>query len=548
MLRRIGVASLLIFAMGVHAEEAKPERVVKDSILEAMKAELSRSTEKLVLPGMQKPYFIEYRIEDIDQFESTANFGALVVDDSTRQMVLRVTVRIGDYKQDSSSSRGDGVVQIAPQDGETAALRHALWLATDDAYKNALRNYAAKQAALRNFQTPPTADDFSPSKPVSHIEPLVKLSIDREEWKNRIVEASGAYQTDARVKDFASQIQFSSSTVRGLAVNRYTVNSEGTEVRQGYTEYNATVSVATQAPDGMDLQRDNGTIAVVPSEMESAKDFHERVIKDLLSLRDLQKAPVVSEDDYHGPVLFSGDASADIFNRLFVPNVEADKPEMGTTARTQGAYTSSYHARVLPLFLSATDDPLLKTFNGKQLFGSYEVDDEGVPAQKVNVAVNGILQNYLINREPVKDFPDSNGHGRAALAQRTQSRSGVMVIKTLHPVPVAELKKQLIHMAKDQKRDFVYQAETLAGELAPRMLYRVYPDGHRELVRGAVFDELDQRSLRSEVMAAGDDPYVSMSFGPIPQTTIVPSLLFGDIEVKRATQQQGKLPYYPSPQ
>jgi hypothetical protein len=67
------------------------------------------------------------------------------------------------------------------------------------------------------------------------------------------------------------------------------------------------------------------------------------------------------------------------------------------------------------------------------------------------------------------------------------------------------------------------------------------------LVRGAVFDELDNRSLRSEIVAAGDDEHVSNTLGAVPVTTIAPSLLFGDIGVKRATEEQQKLPYYPPP-
>ncbi len=101
-------------------------------------------------------------------------------------------------------------------------------------------------------------------------------------------------------------------------------------------------------------------------------------------------------------------------------------------------------------------------------------------------------------------------------------------------------------MAKEQGRD-VYSVETLGGELLPRLLYLVHPDGSRQLVRGAIFDELDNRSLRSDIVAAGNDPYVSNSLGTVPQTTIAPSLLFDDIGVKRATVEQQKLPYYEPP-
>jgi hypothetical protein len=317
-------------------------------------------------------------------------------------------------------------------------------------------------------------------------------------------------------------------------------------VRQGYTGYAANISVAGQAADGMELTRENGTVGVTAKELESGPDFRRRVIDNLKSLQALRNAPVVSAEDYHGPVLFSGDAAADVMNSLFVPNVQANRPEMGTTARTQGAYTSSFHARVLPDFLNATDDPLTTTFAGRELLGAYAVDDEGVPAQAVGVAVNGKLENYLIGRTPIRDFPESNGHGRAALAQAAHAHEGVMIFKSAHPLSAAEMNARLLAMAKEQDRD-VYAVETLGGALAPRLLYLVHPDGTRQLVRGAVFDELDTRSLRSDIVAAGDDEYVSNSLGTIPATTIAPSLLFDDIGVKRATLEQQKLPYYGPP-
>jgi len=517
-----------------------------DPILRAMQDELAREQSQLVLPGMQRPYFIEYRIDDFATCNAVANFGALIRDEAEHRRILRVTVRIGSYTTDSSSSRGEGSVALTATDNNPQAIRYSLWSATDEAYKSALRAYSAKQAALKRFQTQPTAQDFSPASPTTHIGPLVTLDIDRAEWRRRIIEASGLYATAPELRDNSANVEYSSASLRGLAINRYLVNTEGTVLRQGYSGYSASISVGSQAPDGMQLSRDNGTTGVTASELESWPVFRQRVIDDLKSLEELRNAPVVSAEDYHGPVLFSGDASADVLNHLFVPNVEADRPEMGTTARTQGIYTSSLHARVLPEFLSATDDPSLTTFAGRKLLGSYAVDDEGVPAQKVDVVTNGKLENYLIGRTPVRDFPASNGHGRAPVGQSARARQGVLLFQSKSPLTADALTARLLGLAKEQSRD-VYSVETLGGELAPRLLYRVHPDGTRQLVRGAVFDELDNRSLRSDIIAAGGAPYVSNSLGIVPVTTIAPSLLFDDISVKRATEEQQKLPYYAPP-
>ena len=517
-----------------------------DPLLNAMATELQREQQLLILPGMQRPYYMEYRLDDFATYSAVANYGAVARQDRSHQRIVRVAVRIGDYASDSSSSRGDGAVELAPSDNDPAALRYALWTATDEAYKAALRAYATKQATLKRFEKAPTADDFSRIPATQKIEPLVTLTLDEPEWNRRIAEASGAFLTDPALAAIAPHVQYSSADVRGLAVNRLLVNSEGTVLRHGYTAYSANISVGGQAEDGMRLGRDNGTNGTAATQLESAAAFRQRAVDDVRSYEALRNAPVADSDDFHGPVLFSGDASADVFARLFLPNIEAERPEMGTTARTVGAYQSSLRAKVLPDMLSVVDNPLESSFAGRGLIGSYTVDDEGVPAQSIALVDHGKLESYLIGRTPVRDFGTSNGHGRAAPGQAAHARAGVLIFEPDHPVSAAELHARLIALAKEQARD-VYEVETMAGDLTPRLLFRVHPDGTRQLVRGAVFDELDNRSLRSDILAAGGEPWVDNLLGPVPETIIAPSLLFGDIGVKRATEEQGKLPYYDPP-
>jgi len=536
-------ALIVTLAVAPVAFAQKPPNT--DPLMKAMQAELQREKAALVLPGMQAPYFIEYRMDDVATYEAVANYGALTREEAGHQRILHVSVRVGDYVHDSSG-RGDGSLALGPADNDPAALRYALWIATDTAYKNALRAYAAKQAALKQYQSTRPEHDFAEEKPVVHIAPLVALDLDRTEWKRRIITASGLYATEPSVRSFAADVQYSTSSIRAVAINRYLVNTEGTVLRQGYTGYSGAISVGGQAPDGMRVSRDNDTVGVDAKDLESWPAFRTRVIDDLKSLDELRNAPLVSADDYHGPVLFSGDAATGLFSHLFMPNVLATRPAMGTSARTNGEYAASYKSRVLPDFLSVTDDPLEAKFAGRSLLGAYTIDDQGVPAQSVNVVVNGVLQNFLAGREPIRDYPVSNGHGRAAPAQAARAGSSVMIVKSSQPLTKDALNKRLLSMAKDQGHD-VYAVETLGGPFVPRLLYLVHQDGTRQLVRGAAFDELDTRSLRSDIVAAGNDPYVDQTLGAIPTTTIAPSLLFDDVGIKRATVEQEKLPYYPPP-
>jgi predicted Zn-dependent protease len=268
--------------------------------------------------------------------------------------------------------------------------------------------------------------------------------------------------------------------------------------------------------------------------------------KTLDTLVALRQAPIV-EEEYRGPVLFAPDAATDVVASLVGANVLGRKPQLGRPNRTVGAFATSYKTRVLPNFLSVVDDPTLHDFQGKSLVGTYEVDDDGVKAQPVTLVDNGTLINYLVGRQPIRDFPSSNGHGRAGAGAYPAPNLGVLVLKSKEAQSPEELKKRVIQMITEQGKPYGYRVETLGAGNSPRLLYRVYPDGHEELVRGAVFSELDVRALRSDLIAVGNDPEVGNRSGGIATTVISPSLLFDELEVKRADTSKDKLPDYPAP-
>jgi hypothetical protein len=111
-----------------------------------------------------------------------------------------------------------------------------------------------------------------------------------------------------------------------------------------------------------------------------------------------------------------------------------------------------------------------------------------------------------------------------------------------------ELNRKLLDMAKDRGLKSAYYVETMGGALLPRLLYRIDVDGKRQLVRGAVLDDLDQRALRSSVEAAGKELWVANYMGEVPETVLAPALLMSDVTVKRANEKNEKLPFYPPPE
>ena len=512
-----------------------------DGLLEALLTELDRSKAQLKMDQVQPPYFIEYRVNEVEDFGAEAAFGALRENQHLHYRVLRVVVRIGDYKQDSFYVRGQGEATILPLDNDPIALRRQIWLATDDAYKAAGQALAEKQAALKQFSVDANpVDDFAKAPQLIAVEPTVSLRIDNAAWEKTLEDVSGLYKQYPEVQSVTASARFS-------AVNEYLVNSEGTVTRSGKTTYFVQLNGSTQAVDGMRLSRSPAYMVARLEELPARDALMADTKKMLDTIIALRQAPIV-EEEYRGPVLFAADAADDIVASLIGQNVVGHKPQLGKPNRTTGAFATSYKARVLPNFLSLVDDPTMKDFQGKSVVGGYAVDSEGVKAQAVHVIENGMLTNYLVGRQPLRDFPASNGHGRAAAGSGPGPSLGVLLLKSSEAQSPEDLKKKVMQMVTDQGGPYGYRVDTLGPGNSPRLLYRVYAkDGHEELVRGAVFSELDTRALRANVIAAGSDPLVSNRLGGVPTTVISPSLLFDELEVKRADTSKDKLPDYPPP-
>jgi len=530
---------LLVALTPAAAQKNDAKSEGSDPLLQAMREEIARSKSQLKMDNVPPPYYIEYRLSEVDQYEAEAAFGALRQSQRSRSRVVRVVVRVGDYKQDSYFAQGLGAVDVAPLDNDATALRRQLWLATDQAYKLASEALASKKAVLSQFTADQPFDDFAHAEPLESIGPLAKLEFDPKPWDEMIEKASALYRADPK-------IQALTATVRFRAQNQYFVNTEGTITRQGRSVYYAVMFGSTQATDGMRLDRSPYYSAGKLSELPAPEKFVADTAAMLQTLKALREAPEV-EEEYRGPVLFSSDASSDVFNGMIGGNALGKRPKPGESARTEGEFSASYKSRVLPNFLTVVDDPTLKTFDGKTLIGSYEIDDEGVRASTVPVVQDGILLNYLLGREPIRDFPASNGHGRAGPGQPPVPSIGNLIVKPKNPLSPEDLKKKLIEICRQEGKPYGYFVDTLAG-FNPRLLYRVYEkDGRQELVRGGVFNELDTRTLRNNLVAAGNDPLVSNREAQIPTTVIAPSILFDELEVKRTDAKNAKLPEYPPP-
>lgn len=530
----VGMMLLLLLGAGARAEDKD------DVLLRAMQEELQRSQTQLQLKEMRRPYYIEYSVQDVDEYSASATFGALRYQQRNRVRMGRVVVRVGNYSKDSYFAAGQGVADLVPLDDDILALRHRLWLATDKAYKMALEAYTTKEALLQQVVVEDELPDFSREPALKDLGNVATLDFDPAPWLRMIRNVSRLFLD-------SPDVQSSEALLRFRAVNRYFMNSEGSVSRQGATDYVLYFSGETQAPDGMSLERSKDYTVADLREMPSLAQAQRDARTLMGTLAALRQAPVV-EEDYRGPVLFVGDGSSMVFTRLLAANVLGNRPRPGDPSRTSGEYSTYYRSRVLPDFFTVVDDPLEREFQGHTLLGYYPVDDEGVRAQRVQLVDDGLLVNYLLGRTPIRDFAHSNGHARAPAGIPPQPAVGTLFIRARQAKSNDELQKMMGDLCRERDLPYGYVVETATPDLTPRLIYRLWiEDGRRELVRGALFGHLDVRALRSDVIAAGSDLYLDNRADPVPQSVISPPILFEELEVRRANRTRESLPAYPAP-
>jgi len=112
-------------------------------------------------------------------------------------------------------------------------------------------------------------------------------------------------------------------------------------------------------------------------------------------------------------------------------------------------------ARILPEWFDVVDDPTQKEWHGRPLFGSYEVDREGVAPGPLSLVEKGVLKTFLLTRQPELGFAGSNGRARLPGSFGANGAAiGNLFVRARETVPAADLKKKLIEMCQQRNKPY----------------------------------------------------------------------------------------------
>ncbi|HET9554719.1 MAG TPA: metallopeptidase TldD-related protein [Anaeromyxobacteraceae bacterium] len=535
------------------------------AVLDAMAQELDRSASRLKLDGFEAPYYVGYQVRDVTALEVSGRYGAVMDDLSRHDRTLFVDVRVGSHELDSSGG-GDDVMILggelpswsapkdAPIDDDPQALRNALWLLTDERYKEALASYFKKRSReVYRASDPQRAPSFSREAPERQLEPPRPFPFDRERWRRAVRDTTAAFRGQPAV--FDAQVKVTAERqVRWLAT------SEGTRLVTERTLYAVHLQAVARAEDGQLLEGGRDFYALDEAGLPTPARLAEAAQAVAAELTALRSAPAI--DPYTGPAILEPEATGVLFHEAVGHRLEGERIDDDKEGQT---YAGQIGKQVLPAFLTIVDDPTRAEAAGTPLNGTYAFDDQGVRARRTVLVQDGKLVSYLLSRKPVKPFEHSNGHGRSQGTRPPMARMANLVVESSRAVGREELKRMLMAEARRQGKPYGLVIRDITGgntntmsfgyqafKGTPRLVYRVDAEtGAETLVRGVEMVGTPLTSV-NKVLATGDavrvfNGYCGAESGYVPVSTVAPAALVGEIELQRVARATERGPILPSP-
>ena len=554
--------SVFIVLLTASGQLLSAQNSAADPVVDSLQQELRRSFDNLSKQSVPA-YFLAYQLTDNRAIGAKASFGALVSSSDHRTRVLDVDLRVGDYKLDNTDAAySRNPMQYAsakmghtsmPLDDGPDVLQYSLWRETDRKYKLALEQWQDVKTAVEvKAESEDKSGDFSHEPARTYSEAESPFNFDRKQAEDKARLYSESFTKYPGVTEASVEI------IGELETRRF-VDSEGSAIKISSPLYRIKIYAASRTPDGMELPLYREYLAFRPEALPNDDIVLGAIVEMGNKVELLRAAPVA--EPYTGPAILSGRASAVFFHEIFGHRVEGHRQKSEDDAQT---FRKKVGQPVLPPFLSVYSDPTQMQYQGRDLAGYYKYDDQGVQATRVPVVENGVLKNFLMSRTPIQGFPTSNGHGRRQQGFEVTARQSNLIVVASQHVSRAELKKQLIKLVKASNKPYGLYFEDVEGgftftqrfipnafKVMPTVVYRVYPDGREELVRGLDLIGTPLTAF-SKIVAADDEIGVfngicGAESGWVPVSAVSPGILVSQMEVQLKPKSQEREPVLSSP-
>ena len=437
---------LIFFTSGILKSELDT-----DPVLKAIKLEVDRSKEGLKKDSLAQPFFISLLVSETNfQYTYSTSFGKKN-EEMTNTRISRKgnpLILVGSYHRTQNFRGSSNSFPLPPSDSEMA-LRSAIWMNLDNAYKSAAKNYVDKMAWLKQEKQTDeelALDDFEkrvattyyqePKNQKFDFEPIRKLSLKTSKLLVEKVKAEKLI-----VENLRTGFRFSND------LNRY-YDTEGSMYKypQQNGSFNITLSGVTK--DGEDVSSYRSFRMNDLSKFPTSAEL-ETAVNDVVEEYKLKFTTENSDEPYMGPVLIVNgqveNVVKQIINNLFT------SPKNRFTNGNHYQNLSGVRVLSKQLSLSVHYGHTAQSIPGVKR-DLAPIDPQAViPPDSIILVQNGILKDMLTSRQPVKKFLKSNGNMRNG-----NLLEGVVTLKGNEQFDYEQIKKMLIEEARLQGLEFAY--------------------------------------------------------------------------------------------
>jgi len=565
-------------------------------LLNAMKDEMNRSLSKLRLAGVDSLYYLQYQLQTHTIFEVKASMGGIVKVTKKPFATLSVQARVGSPQLDntnffdvslnffgSSDEEESFENRLVPFELDYSIFRNELWLATDVAYKQATEIYAKKLSFLQNKIRKDSTPDFYQLPSISISLPLSTAYISLQD------ESTITFAIASLSKKFLNYPDIVNSQVNFEFIDKRLLfsNSEGREFAKSDVLCGFEAVAMTQREDGMLLTNTHTSYTTNPKKFQleqigSNNHPFEKALDSLANAAVLLKKAKPLDDSYSGPVMFTSQATGELFGQFFAPNLVLQRQalsDQGFDASRNLAFQNKVGGRVFPTFLSMYATTGSKKYQDS-VVGAFQYDDQGIQTpEKIELVKDGYLVTLLNDRTITKKITLSNGHHRSG-----GTAPGILEITSSNTKDTYEsLKLKMIELCKKRDLPFglvvkkilnqnllfttiyrltegeypIARGETKVNAIE---VYKVYLNGKEELITSpeisglgvSIFKEIigssNKTATYSYLASAVISPFITGGSQFLATTLYYPeTVLIEEIEIKPNQEDFSKPPILSSP-
>lgn len=568
MKRRTLISPVLAWSIALWAI-VSPEGRGEDVLFQAMQDGLQRNMSELNMDELERPFFLSYTIDDVQELTIRGSLGTLNQSKLERTRYLTVDLRVGDYSLDNSNffsgyyMRGASYFPVTIE-VDYDAIRQRIYLATDKAYKDALKMHSKKKAYLQSRVIKDRPADFLQLPGYVYVDEAEPFDVDKDYFEELARAASEVFREYPSIMSSELELQIA-------VTNQYFVGSNESRSLRADRLYSLHLSMTGKSEEGEDI---TDADRIIVNQLGDVPDRQE-LIAWARGNAERMKALLAAEtiDEYSGPVILTEAAAGEFFRQLFAANVANCPAPMFDNEDMAARYPgpelgNKIRRRVLPAFFDVYDDPTISSLADLTLIGGFGVDDAGGQPERVQLVEKGKLVNLLIGTAPTKKIKEPNGHARGAVSKHVKGRPGNMIFESGDQATLEELTQAMLEMCRDvdleyglvikkltdpnrqRRRVSFYGAQRESALSAPLEAYKVYADGSKVPVRNLEFSNVTVRILR-DILQTGDQQFAHNYFigddYEMPVSIVCPAVLIEEMELKKTEGKVKKPPLLPSP-